>query len=183
MLKNTEISYGSVSKWFHWGVALLMIIMLSVGFFMEDIPSKLIRSNTFTFHKSVGLIILTLVVFRFFWRVINKNPLERTAMLRWEKVLALFAHRFFYVLLIAMPLSGWLMSTASDHIPHFLWLFKTPMPFVPHSKPLAEFAAGVHWWLAWTILFLLSMHIAAALKHHFVDKDNVLTRMLPGRSR
>lgn len=178
MLQNTQSTYGSVSKLFHWGIFLLVVIMLVVGFIMEDLPDSM-QSTVYMMHKSTGLLILGLMVLRLLWRWMNKSPEFPNAMPQWQKIAAHVAHWLFYIILLAMPLVGWIMSTAAGRVPTFYGLITAPFPGIELNDQLAHQLANVHEMLAYVLLFLLALHIAAALKHHFIDKDNVLVRMMP----
>ncbi len=176
-LKNTESTYGSVSKVLHWMLFLLITGMLIIGALMGELPKPL-RMDVYTIHKSIGLCILALMIFRVIWMLINPKPILPVTTPRWQVIGAHAVQGLLYLLLLVAPLSGWLMSTASNHVPKFFWGFAVPMPWVPLNKPLAELASSLHELFAWTILVLLLLHIGAALKHHYMNKDDVLRRML-----
>lgn len=176
-LKNTTTSYGSVSRILHWLLFLLIIGMLIVGFLMGSL-AKPFRFEVYTVHKSIGLCVLALMLFRIFWMSINPKPKLPLTTPRWQAIGAHTVQGLLYFILMAMPLSGWIMSTASDHIPSFFGWFKVPMPFIPLDKPLADTASSLHEIFAWTLIVLLLLHIGAALKHHYINKDDVLKRML-----
>lgn len=179
-LKNTGEHYGNVTKTLHWTISILVIVMLILGALLDDIPKPL-KFQMYTLHKSIGISILGLMAFRLVWRLINPRPVLPNNTPNWEKWFANGSHAMFYILLIAMPLTGWIMSTASGHIPDFFWLVKFPLPFIAKNKPLAKTFETIHTYIAWSIVALLCLHVMGALKHHFIDKDNVLTRMLPNR--
>ena len=175
---NTRHSYGIIAKSFHWIIALLVIGMVFLGFFMGK-ASPTVQITLYTVHKSTGLTILLLMVLRLCWRIMNSRPQLPTTMSRGSKLIAGFSHFLMYLILICMPLSGWIMSTASGHIPNFWWLIKIPMPWVHQSTQVASIAGNIHEVLAWAIVILVSLHIFAAIWHHFVKKDNVLKSMIP----
>ncbi len=176
--RNTETEYGSVAKFFHWTSSVLIMLMLLVGATF-DYFHKPLRITLIQAHKSLGLTILLLIIARFIWRLMNRQPVLPNTIPNWQKRLAYSIFHAWYLVLFLMLLSGWGMSTASNHIPQFWWLFPLPMPFVPLNKSLASLFSFAHYYLAWTIVIMLTVHIAIALKHHFVDKDNILMRMLP----
>lgn len=175
--RNTSIDYGWLTKVFHWLVFLLVVGMIISGFLMTDVLAKSLKPQVYMIHKSFGLCILALMLIRISWMLINIRPQLPNHFPEWQRKLANSIHGLLYIALLAMPLSGWIMSTASNHIPTFFGWFAVPMPWMPLSKPLAEFAGETHEILAWTIVVLVSLHILAALKHHFIDKDFVLRRM------
>ena len=177
-LKNTEQQYGSLTKVFHWLVMILVIGMLIVGSLMGDIGDKTLKSQVFTLHKLTGLLVLSIGVLFLLWSLINTKPGYSNGVAPWEKKLARIVRGLLYFLLIAMPLSGWLMSSAAGYHPDFFGLFKIPLPGIPVDKALSHTAADLHEFFAWSLVALISLHALGALKHHFIDKNNILKRML-----
>jgi len=177
-LTNTNQSYGSIAKFFHWLTALLVIILLIAGYFMGDIGDKSLKLQVFNLHKLFGLTVLALIILRLLWRWTNPVPLLPPEMALWERTLEKTVKAFFYIALFVMPLSGWIFSTAAGHPPH-LGDYTLAAPFIPLSKTLADQIFNIHATFAVIIIGLLCLHIAGALKHHFINKDNVLLRMLP----
>jgi cytochrome b561 len=151
--------------------------MLCLGFFMGDIENKVIKGEVFNIHKLIGLTILTLMILRLIWTVINPKPKLPIETFRWERILEKGMHSLLYFALILMPISGWILSTAAGKPPH-LGLYRLPLP-ISQSKNLAHFGNSVHLFLAWVILALVTLHILAAFKHYLINKDNVLQRMIP----
>ena len=178
--KNTTNSFGFVAKSFHWTISFLIIAMLVFGYFLEDFTgaSQEIAYNT---HKSIGIIILALVVLRLGWRWLNIQPGYSATLPHAYKMFVRLAHYAIYFVILAMPISGWVMSTAAGKIPHFLGWFYFPMPGIAPNEHLAGQAFQVHNTLAIILIVLVSLHVLAALFHQFVLKDNVLKRMLPGK--
>lgn len=171
--------YSSESKWFHWLIASIVILMLSFSFFLDDLP-KDIQPTAYMLHKSFGLTVLFLMLLRIFFLHLKGRPPLPSSTPIWEKWLSRLVQYGFYVLLICMPLCGWIMSVADGRVPTYFGLFKVPFP-VHQSKALGEFMLQAHVTIAWVLIGLLFLHVAGALKHHFFDKDKVLTRMLPRR--
>ena len=179
MVKKHPNSYSSGSKFFHWLIALIVILMLVGSFFLEDLPKEYIGS-AFMMHKSFGITVLFLMLLRLFWLGISgKVPLPATVP-RWERVVSHFVQYALYLFLILMPLSGWIMSVAANKIPYYFGLFHFSLPGIEPSKDLAVLMKQTHNIMAWIIIALVVLHIAGAIKHHFIDKDEVLRRMLPG---
>lgn len=176
-LKNTVNSFGSIAKSLHWISALLVIIMLTLGYFLEDIPSPW-HGLALNIHKSIGIIVLALMALRLLWRWMNTQPVYSPHYPRLYTKMIHLAHYALYLAVMLMALSGWFMSTASGHVPLFLGWIYFPMPWVPYDKALAAAAFQVHELLALTLIVLIVAHIAAGLFHHFVLNDNVLKRML-----
>jgi cytochrome b561 len=183
MMRNTSERWGIISQAFHWLTLLLILGMLLSGFAFADwVSDTATRVEILQWHKSFGILILTLTILRLVWRVINPSPPLPDNMQPYERVLAKFTHLALYVLLIAMPLIGWLMiSTSSRNIPTVVFgLFTLPRIASP-DKAMHEFYEEAHEAVAFIIIAIVAFHAIAALKHHFVIKDNVLRRMLPGR--
>jgi len=185
MIRNTSTGYGRIAILFHWTMALLIIGMLAAGFWMTRLPPF----DQFTFqvyqlHKSFGLVILTLVMFRLGWRLVNPAPKLPDGMKPWEKLAAHLGHTGLYAVMILMPISGWLMASASPwniptvvfnvvNVPHL------PVPEFLGTKEEAEKVfMNVHFYMGWLTVALLVTHVAAALKHHFIERDATLRRMV-----
>lgn len=175
--------YTSVAKALHWAIAVLIIGQLIGGVVMHKLPGDApFKYEAYQFHKSFGLIVLALSVFRLGWRLTHKAPPLPAHTSGWERVLARFTHVAFYVLIIAVPLAGWLMVSASPYPSEFFLL--TGIVDLPGAGILSADAwAEAHEYMAFAIIGLLALHVAGALKHRYVDHDGVLSRMLPGRQR
>lgn len=174
------MQYSSLSKAFHWVIAFVVIMMLIVGFFLDDIPEQF-KGTAYMIHKSTGITLFFLMIIRFIWIHSSGKPPLPKSMNHWEQILSRLVQYGFYLLLIIMPLSGWIMSVAADRVPTYFGMFKAPLPWIKSNKSLSEFMADSHEIIAWIIIAFITLHILGALKHHFIDKDNVLIRMLPGK--
>ncbi len=176
--------YDPVAVALHWTIAIAIIIMIPFGLLLEDIPKDL-QGAAYGLHKSIGLSILVLSLFRLVWRLLNPPPTLPEGMKPLERLLAKAGHWAFYVLMIGMPLTGWLIVSASQKYPTiFFWMTEVPYLPLPEAmlgKESAEMFGEYHETLAYGTLALLALHVGAALKHHIVYKDNVLNRMLPLR--
>ena len=182
MLTNTHQQYGSVSQFFHWVIFLLVSLMIICGFVMEKLPESW-QAMVYLVHKSTGLLILGLMLLRLLWRWINKTPTLPNTMPTIQKMGARIIHALLYVILFVISLSGWIMSTAAGRIPTFYGLITVPFPGVALNKHLAENAANAHEAFISIFLFLLMLHVLASIKHHFIDHDDILQRMLPEKWR
>lgn len=169
---DTKSHYGCVTRWLHGLLSVLIVFQIVAGIFLD-------KWGIYTLHKSMGLVILFLVLFFAIWRLFNPKPVWPLHMKSWERVLARWVHAGLYIGFILMPLTGWLMATASGKAPNFFWLFKAPMPGIVLNKSLAAVASECHEVLAWLLSVLLVVHILGALKHHFIYKDNIMRRMCP----
>lgn len=182
MTDITGTRYDPVAVTLHWVIALSVLLMIPLGLWMDELPIS-IKFVAYNFHKSLGITVLAFSIFRLIWRFLNPPPPLPASMKPIEKLMANAAHWMLYFLIIAMPLSGWLMVSASRKFPT-VFFGLTEVPFVPMPSAMDPKVAGpllndVHYWLAYGALALIALHVGAALKHHFIAGDNVLTRMLP----
>lgn len=178
-LRNTDSSWGAVAKGFHWIVATLIFVQFGLGWVAERWPRSLTKVELFVWHKSVGVLVLALVVARIVWRLFNPPPAPPAWAAAGEVRAARVTHALLYVTMLAMPLSGWIINSAADFPLKVFWLFPLPA-IVPPDEALKEAAETVHLTLFWILAALVTAHVAAALWHHFVARDEVLARMLPG---
>lgn len=175
--------YDSVAVFLHWTMALFILFMLFLGITMEDYPMAL-KFQAINFHKALGITILGLSVFRLIWRFLNPPPALPVDMPAWEKLGAHLSHWALYAFIILMPLSGWLMVSASAKYP-IVFFNLGEAPFIPMptdlalKKEIGGLSHEVHEWFGYGAIALIVLHASAALKHHFVDHDSVLVRMLP----
>lgn len=172
------MEYSKGFKWLHWLIAILVLSMLGFGFFLSDVPRD-IKPMAYMLHKSFGLTILALMLLRAGWLITSGRPQLPDSIPRWERLLAYHVQYALYVFLIAMPLSGWLMATASQKVPVYFGLFRVPFPGLEPNETLAHWMYSAHQVIAWILLGLVGLHIAGALKHWLIQKDDVLKRMLP----
>lgn len=179
-IKNTPSSYGSVSKFFHWIIVLLVLIQVYLVLQAKVLPenSPLAGFLIGSLHKPIGMLTLFIAILGYSWHFISIRPLFPSRMGNWEKVAAQLVHNLLYLLLIIMPISGLLMSTADGYPPNFFGLYQVPQ-FMEKNKMLADYFFNLHRNTAIILVSLIIIHTLAALKHHFIDKDSVLTRMLP----
>jgi cytochrome b561 len=144
----------------------------------DDLPLGAAKLAVLAKHKSFGITILGLALLRLVWRWLNRVPAEPLDIPRWQRIAARVSHIGLYVLLLITPLAGWLMSSARNFPVSWFGLVTLP-DFIAPNRPAYELLHDIHELLAQTLFWLALLHIAAALKHHFIDKDNVLRRMLP----
>jgi cytochrome b561 len=176
-IKNTPQNYGLVAKFFHWLMALLIIGIVSVGLYMTDLPIGTLKLKLYGLHKEFGLLVLMLVMLRIVWRIGNIAPLLPASMPGWQKLAANSVHWAFYGFMFAMPLSGWAMSSAAGFPPSFFGLFVLPGLIAPDQEKMVLLKT-IHQYLAYGLIAAFCAHVAAALQHHFIDKDNTLRKML-----
>lgn len=178
LIRDTEAGYGLVSRLFHWLMALAIFAMFGLGLWMVglDYYSPYYHSAP-ELHKSVGMLLLIALAFRFGWRTANVRPADDD-LSPLERSAARIVHWSFYPLLLALMVSGYLISTADGRpIDVFGW-FSVPSPGV--NKGLEDTAGAVHRWLAYLVIALAAVHAAGALKHHLIDHGRTLTRMWSG---
>ena len=183
-LRNSRESWGWLAIALHWAMAALILAAWPIGFamtrwFEDDLAQKF---ELYQLHKSLGFTILTLALLRLLWRLVNTAPELPETLAGWEKRLAHATHWGLYALFIVLPLTGWLMVSSSPiQVPTVVFGL-VPVPnLTGPDEALFQVTQTTHQWLAWCFGVLLVLHIAAALKHHLILKDQVLRRMLPLR--
>jgi cytochrome b561 len=179
--RNTSVQYGYVAQSLHWAIVALLVVQVTLAKIAEGLPLGLDKLAVLARHKSFGITILGLAAARLAWRMFNRPPLL-PPMPRWQAAVAHANHWALYALLFAMPVTGWLMSSASNYPVSWFGVFQLP-DFVAPDRALKERFEGVHETLANLLIALAILHIAAALKHHFLDRNGLLFRMLPWGSR
>ncbi len=173
--------YGNVAIALHWIVAVLVLVMIGLGLYMVDIPRGTPeRSFFFNLHKSIGLTVFIIVLFRFWWRHKYPPPPLPSSMPAWQVTASNISHALLYMCLIMMPIAGFTASQFTKYGVTYFGLFKIP-PMGPQNKVLWDFFQGVHENTAYVLMFVLVVHVLAALHHLLITKDGVFQRMLPGR--
>lgn len=182
--------YSAVAMTLHWAMAAAIIALLAAGLWMTDAirqpETKNVAFRVYQWHKSLGLIVLVLTFLRIGWRLANPPPPLPDGMTGFERLAAHVTHVAFYALMLAIPLAGWAMVSASPFgLPTIVFgLFEWPhipmLAGLEDKKPYEAIFKSAHEFMAWGLLALLVLHVAAALKHHFINRDTVLARMLPG---
>ncbi len=178
----TEQHYGAAAKWLHWLIALMVFGLIGVGLYMVEqrISPQTIR--LYMTHKSIGLTVLLLMLLRVGYRIKNRPPALPVATPRWQKVAAHISHIGLYTLLFAMPISGWLMNSASGFPMKYFGLFRVPN-LIARDQAQLDFFKAAHGYMAWTLIALIAVHVMAAMQHHFINRDTILRRMLPMRKK
>lgn len=191
MIGNSSTSWGWPQRLLHWVGAALILGMLGLGFYMvnfeDSVLDRLILTQT---HKSFGFVAFVLALLRIGWRLATPTPALPAHMSPLERRAAHASHLALYVLIVLMPLSGWLMASASPlndadaypmQIRNMVFeLFELPDPFQPGDKALSEWLKAVHLWSGIALSALVTVHVAAAVKHQSIDRDGLIRRMIAG---
>ena len=170
-LKNTDLRWGAVSQLLHWTVVLLIFGLATVGLLMTEMPNTPRKIEIYALHKSFGLTVLALAAIRLAWRLYAGTPAPVPGTPHWQARIASLTHVLLYVVLFAMPLTGWLFNSAAGYPLQFFGLFNLP----------ALTALSLHKAGFWVLLSLVVLHAGAAFYHHLFLEDATLRRMLPGR--
>lgn len=179
-LRNTDRSWGTPAKLLHWAIALLIFTQFALGWLAVTWRLSPTKLQLYIWHKSFGILVLTLVAVRIFWRLLNPVPRLPLATSPIEQLAARASHALLYGLMLVIPLSGWVIHSASGVPFRVFWWF--PLPAItPVDKGLEAIAKQVHFALFVVLALMLVVHIAAALRHHYIKRDDVLSRMLPGK--
>jgi len=174
--------YTATAISLHWLMAIALVALFAFGLYMTEMPLSPEKLKFYSWHKWAGVVLFLLVFVRLAWRLTHRPPTLPAHMPRGEQFIAHAAHALIYVLMFAVPLSGWLMSSAKgiQTVLFGLW----PIPdLLEKNRELGHLLQTVHWGLNMFFAAVIVGHVAAALKHHFFDKDDVLTRMLPDHGR
>jgi cytochrome b561 len=175
-----NLRYTAPAIALHWLLALMILVSLGVGLYMTSLPLSPTRLKLYNWHKWAGVTILLLSAARLLWRLSHRPPAD-PPMPPWQQRAAHAAHRLLYGLFFAVPLAGWAYSSAAGF--PIVWFGVLPLPdLVWPDRELATLIKPLHKWLAYALAATVLLHVVAALKHQFVDRDGLLQRMLPGRT-
>lgn len=177
-IRNTPTRWGHLAQFLHWLIVILIITQVILASIAEDLPIGPKKIEVYAWHKSVGITILSLAIIRLLWRWANPTPELPSTLKPYERALAKVTHFGLYLLLFAQPLTGWMMTSARGFPVSWFGFLQLP-DFVPKNKALYEAMKETHDTLALVLFVIIFLHVAAALKHHFFLKDDVLRRMLP----
>jgi superoxide oxidase len=175
-LWNSEQRYGVVAQWLHWGMFALIALQVVAGHVLDELPSRTaVRGIDYDAHETLGLIVLFLVFLRLSWKKANPTPVALGR--QWQVFAARTAHVALYVLMIAVPVVGYLMVDAKGYdVAFFGW---TAPDLVATDKTLADRLNGLHAVLAWALTAIVAVHAGAAVWHQAVARDGAMKRMLP----
>jgi len=177
-IRNTTTDYGAIARLLHWVIVALVIVQFVLAAIAANLPNGLDKLVILARHKSFGITILALACLRIVWRAVNPTPALPVGTPPWQRLAARISHMGLYAFLLLQPLTGWVMSSAKNYPVSWFGLVTLPDPVAP-SEWLFDLMHETHEISARLLLVLATVHAAAALKHHFIDRDNVLRRMLP----
>ncbi len=168
-------SYNILSKLIHWVMALLILGLLFLGFYMDSVETSDYKYWLYAQHKSLGVLVVALVILRIIWHIIKRKPKHLGSHKKWEKIISGSTHILLYIAMFAVPLSGWAMSSSGGYAVN---LFGLELPaIVQKDKAMFELFGEAHEISAFALFFLIGLHMLGAFKHHFIDKDDTLKRM------
>ena len=175
---SSDRRYGRVAIALHWLVAIAILGSFSVGLYMADLPLSPQKLKLYSWHKWAGVTIFLFVVVRLGWRLLHRPPELPVGMPAWQHAVAAATHVLLYLLMFAVPITGWLMSSAKGFQTVYFGVLPLPDLLVKNEE-LGDLLKEVHTLLNFSMAALVLAHLGAALKHHFIDRDDVLARMLP----
>jgi cytochrome b561 len=173
--------YNNVAIVLHWIVAVLALVLIGLGLYMTDIPRGTPeRTFFYNLHKSIGVTTAVVVLIRLWWRAKNPPPPLPAGVPAWQVTASKLSHALLYLCLVLMPLSGFSASQFTKYGVNYFGLFKIP-PMGWEDKVIYDFLQGIHGVTAALLITLVIVHVLAALKHLWIDRDNIFQRMLPGK--
>jgi cytochrome b561 len=179
--RNDEQRYGAVAQLLHWVIVALFFASIAIAWSIDDLPIGPEKIQRYNLHKSIGVTILVLMCLRLLWRWLDPAPLLPARMPRWERRAARASHVTLYALMLLQPVTGLVHSWAAN-FPVVVWGRIILPSLVGPDEGVKKLFVAIHTWISWLIVLLVILHIAAALRHHFVLRDDILRRMLPGKS-
>ncbi|MFA8442828.1 cytochrome b/b6 domain-containing protein [Yoonia sp.] len=187
MSGTSAVTYGTVTKTFHWLTALLILTIIPLGAIANRLPYETneqlaLKAQLFSFHKTLGIIVFAVALARIIWAATQTKPASLHPDRKVETMLADLVHWLLYISLVAVPLTGWIHHAATEGFAPVLLPISQDLPFVPNDESIAKLFAGLHWVWSKIMVGSLLLHIAGALKHQFIDKDATMRRMWFGQS-
>jgi len=176
----TELRYTGTAMTLHWIAAVLIFCGFSLGLLMTGLEISPTKLRLYSWHKGIGITVFLVAAARVAWRVAHPAPPPLPTMPEWQKRASRATHYFLFALMLAIPLSGWIYSSSTGVSVVYLGLFPLP-DLVPKDREDAKVLLILHKTLNYTLAAAVTIHVLAALKHHFIDHDGIMARMLPGR--
>lgn len=183
--RNSDLSFGGITRFFHWTTAALIFLAFPLGLYANDLPFDTAeelawKAQVFSVHKTIGVAVFFLAFFRILWAFAEVRPAPLHPEKTLEVRVAESVHWALYISLVVVPLSGWVHHAAVTGFAPILWPFGQGLPLVPKSDALGAFAGGLHWIFTKILAISVILHIAGAVKHHLIDQDHTLRRMVTG---
>lgn len=172
--------YSPISMGFHWLVAVAIFAGFGLGLYMVDLRFSPAKLQYYNWHKWIGVTVFWLAALRLAWRWWRPPPPPPAGQPRWQTAAAHLAHVAMYALMFLIPVSGWLFSSSTGFTTVYLGVLPLP-DLIEKNAEIKDTLKAVHWYLSMALAALLALHVLAALKHQWVDRDGTLARMLPGR--
>lgn len=177
-LTNSETDYGLITKLLHWGIALLMIGLICLGWYMVKLDYYDVwYYDSLASHKALGLLVLEIAILKIFWKSFSGNPPLPATVTGWERMVATGTHHFLLAMMFVLPLTGYTISTSEGQAISFFDWYELQALF-PVNERLRDLAIDLHFYLAYITAVIVLMHAAAAVKHQIINKDGILRRML-----
>lgn len=171
--------YASTQKWLHWSMALLVLLMVVIGLTMTSLGDGALKNGLYELHKSIGLTLLALALIRIAVRWRRGAPPLEPGLPTWQRRAAHLSHAALYGLIVLVPLAGWIATSSCCPPVRLFWTLPLTFP-APEGEDFAAAAFRVHFGLVFVLVVIATIHIGAALHHHFIRRDRTLRRMLPG---
>lgn len=176
LFRNTDHRFGLIAILLHWSMALLLIGLLALGLTMVNLPISIQKLKFYGWHKEFGILALMFATVRLTWRLSNTTP-SLSNLPRWEQFAARSAHYAFYFFMLALPITGLLLTWSANLPVSFFGLFTFPTLITPDENKRLFFTE-IHQWLAYGLIATFCLHVGAALKHYLIDRDEILQRIL-----
>jgi len=185
MSQGTPLGWSVAARALHWIGAALVLFLLAYGWWMTHLAARDVRLGHYHLHSIVGYYFVLLVIVRLGWRAFDPAPALPAASLPWERAAAHAGHIGLYALMIGVGVSGWVLHSAFPRrmAVDLFGVFRIPYLFAEPDRAISGLAEGIHKWLSYALLALVVVHVAAALNHHFIKRNDVLRRMTVGPSR
>ena len=178
--KPAATRFGAGRKFFHWSITAFLLFQIPFGIYMTDLPLGPDKLEKYSLHKAVGMTIFSLAVLRLVWVLFSKRPPLPATTPFYEKALVKASQAILYILVCLMPLSGWMMSSAAGYPVSLFGLYTLPA-LIPPDETLVDGFIEMHEIQGWILMTVIALHVAGALRHHFLLKDDTLKQMLPGK--
>lgn len=177
--ERSPIHYSALQKGLHWSMAALIVAMIAIGLTMASLGDGAVKNNLYELHKSIGLTLLALALIRIAVRSRRSAPALEPDLPRWQRRAAHASHAALFMLMVLVPLAGWIATSSCCPPVNLFWTVPLTFP-APDGEGFAKAAFRVHFGLVFVLALVAAVHIGAALHHHFVRRDGTLRRMLPG---